>query len=422
MLKASALYIVIIIALVIGVLCSALIAIAYFYQSSYQAKFRSDRLQNNISSGINILLTSTDSSYRAGHNVNLFAEDNLDSVSLQRSAWGIFDIGIVKAFAQGDTIYKVFSIANAIDSSKWAALYLIDEDRPLSLSGKTAISGDVYIPKAGIKTAYVDNQSYTGDKELVKGKQHNSEKKLPSLVSARLQTLRRFYQPLPVHNNMLLKKKSIDCSFRQSSTTISLGKQATSLQNINLTGNIVINSDTTITIDSSAHLHHVIIFAKAILVKEGFHGNGQFYAKDSISVERNCKFTYSSCLGLLRDTTALVGFPEKISLGENTQFTGLIFTYEKNQNSLPPIILLGKNTVVAGQIYSQGMLSIKAGTNIAGNVMTSRFLYQSDITSYENYLINTTINSRALSRYYLTSDLTPVSGQQKKILQWLEVK
>lgn len=54
--------------------------------------------------------------------------------------------------------------------------------------------------------------------------------------------------------------------------------------------------------------------------------------------------------------------------------------------------------------------------------MTSRFLYKSEITIYENYLINITINSAALSRYYLTSDLTPVSGQQKKILQWLEVK
>ncbi|NHA02493.1 hypothetical protein G7092_01730 [Mucilaginibacter sp. HC2] len=422
MLKASALYIVIIIALVIGVLCSALIAAAYFYQSSYQAKFRSDRLQNNINSGINILLTSTDSSYRIERHISLFAEENSDSVSLQRSAWGIFDIGVVKAFAQNDTIYKVFSIANAIDSSKWAALYLIDEDRPLSLSGKTAISGDVYIPKAGIKTAYVDNQSYTGDKELVKGKQHNSEKKLPPLVSTRLQTLRRFGKPLPVHNNMLLKKQSIDRSFRQSSTIISLGKQVTSLQNINLTGNIVINSDTTLTIDSSAHLHHVIIFARAIVVKEGFHGNGQFYAKDSIGVERNCKFTYPSCLGILRDTTAIVGFPEKISLGENTQFTGVIFTYEKAKNTLPPDIILGKNTIVAGQIYAQGTLSLKAGTSIAGNVMTSRFLYKSEITTYENYLINITINSAALSRYYLTSDLTPVSGQQKKILQWLEVK
>lgn len=413
---------VIIIALVIGLLCSALIAAAYFYQAAYQAKFRVDRLQNNMNSGINILLTSTDSSYRTERAVSLFANDDLDSVSLQRFAWGAFDIGIVQAFAQRDTLYKVFSIANAIDSAKWAALYLIDEDRPLSLSGKTTIRGDVYIPKAGVKTAYVDNQSYTGDQQLVQGKQHNSEKKLPPLTPKRLQIIRQFLRQPAEHNSMLLKNKSIDRSFRLPTTTIGLGKQVTTLQNISLSGNLIIRSDTTLIIDSSAIMHHVIIFAKAILIKAGFHGNGQFYAKDSIGIERDCRFTYPSCLGVLWDTTAIIGFPEKISLGENTRFTGLIFTYEKAKNPLRPLIALGKNTTVAGQIYSQGTLSIKAGTSIAGNVMTSRFLYQNEITAYENYLINTTIDARALSRYYLISDLSPVSAEQKKILQWLEVR
>ena len=421
MLKASALYMVIIIALVIGVLCSALIVAAYFYQSAYQAKFRADRLQNNLNSGINILLTSTDTSYRAERAVDLFA-DNVDSVSLQRSAWGIFDVGIVKAFAQRDTIYKVFSMANAIDSGKWAALYLIDEDRPLSLSGKTIIRGDAFIPKAGVKTAYVDNQSYTGDQKLIQGKQHNSERKLPPLLSKRLQVIRQLSHETPEYHRMLLKNKSIDRSFRYPTTTISLGKQLTTLQNISLNGNIIIHSDTTLIIDSSANLHHVIIFAQAILIKEGFHGSGQFYAKDSISVERNCMFSYPSCMGVSRDTTAIISFPEKISLGKNTQFSGLIFTYQKVDNALPPVITLGKNAILSGQIYSQGKLSLKTGTSIAGNVMTSRFLYQNEITAYENYLINTTIDAGALSRYYLTSDLSPVSGQKKKILQWLEVK
>ncbi|MBB6126358.1 hypothetical protein [Mucilaginibacter lappiensis] len=403
-------------------LCSALIVAAYLYQSAYQAKYRADLLQNNLNSGINILLTSTDSAYRMERAVRLFPEDDLDSVSLRRSAWGAIDIGIVKAFAQQDTIYKVFSIANALDSAKWGALYLIDEDRPLSLSGQTTIRGDAYIPKAGVKTAYVDNQSYTGDKQLIQGKQHDSEKKLPPLTPKRLQFIRQLCQQAPEHNSTWLKNRSIDRSFRYPTTTINLGKRVTTLQNISLSGNIVIHSDTTLIIDSSALLDQVIVFAKAILVKSGFHGNGQLFAKDSISVERDCLFSYPSYLGLLRDTAAIIGFPEKISLGENTRFTGFIFTYEKAQNPLKPLIILSKNSKVSGQIYSQGILSIKAGTDMTGNIMTSRFLYQNDMTAYENYLINTTIDAGALSRYYLTSDLSPISGQQKKILQWLEVK
>src|SRR5258708_2870421 len=180
MLKASALYIVIIIALVIGVLCSSLIVAAYFYKIQYQRKFRYDQLENNLSSGINILLASSDTTYAAGKTLSLFNNES-DSVSLKRFAWGVYDIGTVKAFSQKDSLYKTFTIANVIDSSKWAALYLIDEDRPFSLSGKTTIRGDAYIPKAGVQQAYVDNKAYEGDKRLIIGTKHNSDKKLPTL-------------------------------------------------------------------------------------------------------------------------------------------------------------------------------------------------------------------------------------------------
>jgi hypothetical protein len=67
-----------------------------------------------------------------------------------------------------------------------------------------------------------------------------------------------------------------------------------------------------------------------------------------------------------------------------------------------------------------GILNLRAGTAINGSVFTKRFLYQSEFTRYENYLINVSMDSRALSPYYLSSDLTPVAGKSKKILQWLE--
>jgi hypothetical protein len=174
MLKASALYMVIIIALVIGVLCSSLIAAAYFYRLQYQKTFRYDRLQTNVGSGINILIANQDTSFREKR-IGLF-NNPTDSVILKKIFWGLFDVGISEAFIQTDTLNRIFSIANALDSTKWAALYLIDEDRPVSVSGKTIIRGDVYISKAGVKEAYVDGKSYQGDKKIIQGKTHTSDK------------------------------------------------------------------------------------------------------------------------------------------------------------------------------------------------------------------------------------------------------
>ena len=419
MLKASALYIVIILALVIAIICSSLIVSAYFYKLQYQKKFRYDVLESNLSSGVNILLTSEDAPYLQEKPLSLFNSD-ADSISLKKLPWGVFDIGVVKAFIQKDTLYKVFSLANTIDSTKWSALYLIDEDRPLSVSGKTMIKGDAYIPKAGIKPAYVDNKAYEGDKRLIIGNQHNSEKKLPALNPDRLAQLRNYLDNHIQGDSALSNADSIHQSFLLPARIIAFKKKVQIIKNVALSGNIVLLSDTSITIDSSAVLNNVMIFAKSIKVNDGFHGNCQLFAVDSITAGQRCRFDYPSCMGVMRFTPQVVRSSAKIKIGDHTLFNGIIFTYEKTTNELQPLIEIGKNVRVAGQIYSQGLLKFTDDSEIDGNVTTSRFIHQNTITIFENYLINIKLNSLALSPYYLTSELMPVTAKKKKIMQWLE--
>jgi hypothetical protein len=419
MLKASALYIVIIITLVIGVLCSSLIVAGYFYNIQYKKKVRYDRLANNLNSGINILLAVGDSAYTTEKKTSLFNTDQ-DSVSLKSLPWGVYDIGIAKSIIQKDTLYKTFSIANAVDSSKWTALYLIDEDRPFSLSGKTTIRGDAYIPKAGVQEAYIDNKAYQGDKRLIIGKRHNSEKTLPVLDQSRLSALNQYFVNEPTGEKALPGIDSIRQSFLLPTSIFNFKKKAQTLQNIALSGNIVLFSDTTITIDNTTKLTNVLVFARAIVVKSGFNGNCQLFATDSISVENNCNFIYPSCLGVLRFQSSTISSQVKITINEGTTITGIVFTYEKADKPVKPIIVIGQNTKISGQVYSQGILQLKEQTEMDGSVFTSRFLYKNSFTLFENYLVNATIDSKALSPYYLTSGLMPVAGKKKKVLQWLE--
>jgi hypothetical protein len=422
MLKGSAMYIVIIIALVIGLLCSSLIVAAFFYRMEYQKKFRYDQLDNNVNSGVNILLAGSDTSYNNGSTISLF-NNGADSVALKKTFWGMYDIGSSIAFIQKDTLHKTFSIAYAIDSTKWAALYLIDEDRPLSLSGKTSIVGDVYIPKAGVTTAYVDNKAYQGDKRLIIGKKNNSGKTLPVLSASRLAQFQQFINANHPGDSVMNHIDSLNQSFLLPTKYFNFKKRIQTLSNLTLIGNIILFSDTTLIIDSTASMNNIMVYAKGIHIKSGFHGNAQFFAKDSISVDSNCRFTYPSCLGLLRfDKPGLVPVQEKIHLDNHTTFNGILFTYEKTESSLKPMIELGKGVKITGQVYSQGTLRTKDGVEVDGSVFTSQFLYQNSFTLYQNYLINITMNAKALSPYYLTGDLTPVAGKTKKVLQWLETK
>ncbi|MDB5002071.1 MAG: hypothetical protein JWQ34_296 [Mucilaginibacter sp.] len=420
MLKASALYIVIVIALVIGLLCSSLIVVAYFYRLQYQRTFRRDRLQNNVSSGVNILIADQGNSFTNEKVLSLFGSD-ADSISLKKTMWGLYDVGLSKAFIQKDTLYKTFLIANSIDSTKWAALYLIDEDRPLSVSGKTMIKGNAYIAKAGIKEAYVDNKSYQGDKRLVIGKIYNSDKKLPLLNTDRLNRLEKYFSETSNIDNTILKYDTLHNSFLSETRLAHFGKKVETLENIKLTGNIILFSDTTVIIEKTAQLNNVMVFARSIVVKSGFEGTCQLFATDSIGVECDCIFNYPSGLGVMRFQPSKISLPVLLHIGENTKIGGVIFTYDKNYDgNKQPFMDIGKNANLTGQIYSQGILGLKDGIVVNGSVFTSRFLYQSTFTRYENYIINTTINSTALSPYYLNSELMPVSAKKKKVLQWLE--
>lgn len=419
MLKASALYLVIIMALVIGIICASLVAAAYFYKMEYLRKFRYDTLDDNLNSAINIVLANSDASLSAGKTFSLYG-DGKDSVMVKESRWGIYEMGVAKAFEQKDTLYRIFTIANVIDSSKWVALYLADNDRPFALSGKTTIRGDAYIPKAGVQEAYVNNNAYSGDKRLIIGAKHISNKTLPSLDENYIGSLQQYIKRKADGDTTSLPHDSISRSFLMPTKIYFFKKRPVMLTDVTLCGNIALFSDTSITIDSTAELKNILIFAKSIIVKPGFRGSCQLFASDSIHVGKSCQFDYPSCIGALGfDAKGGKKEMEKISIGNGTTFKGVVFTFQKDVSPPQPMIQTGKRVHITGQVYSQGYFKLADSLNVSGSVFTNKFLYSSSITLYENYIINSKLDSKALSPYYLTPEMLPVATKRKRILQWI---
>ncbi|MCJ8212032.1 hypothetical protein MUY27_20110 [Mucilaginibacter sp. RS28] len=413
MVKAGALYLVIVVTLVVAVLCSSLIVAAYLYKSQYQQKFRYDVLSNNLLSAENLVL-SVDS---IDKKLSLFNSVN-DSVIVQRYHWGLFDIGIARSFINQDTLTKVFSIAHSIDSAKWCAIYLIDEDRPVSVSGQTTIKGDAYLPKAGIKEAYVDNSAYLGDKRLVIGRKLTSEKQLPTLNSAILAQIKSYFKQVAANKPTISIPDSASNLFLQNLKTYCFHKKAYQI-NSAIKGHVLIQSDTTIRISREADIRDAIICAPTVIVEDGFTGNYQIFATDSVHIGKNCKLTYPSVIGALQEQRKDVKSPARIIIGENTRIDGTLFTFQDGKSQSPPVIELKKNTVIQGQVYASGILNYQKDVTINGSVYVSRLLYETTYTRYENYLINIHINTPALSRYYNSSGLLPAASPKQKVLQWL---
>jgi hypothetical protein len=410
----------ILIALVIAVLCSSLITAAYIYRHHYQVKFRTDRLYYNLYSGINILLSSP-VGYSNETKRTLF-DDSPDSVSLHRFEWGIFDIGIVRTFDQLDTVTRTFSIGYLPDSATWAVLYVADNDRPLSVSGKTLIRGNAWLPKAGTREAYVDNQGYEGDKKIISGgRRHDSQKQLPGPAQERLALLEKYFQGAFPNDSLFFQGDSIVNSFRMPVRYLNCGKVPKTLSHVFLKGHLVILSDTTLTIDSTARLDHILIAAQTIIVKDGFRGSCQLFATDSIHIGRGSRLEYPSCAGIVSGARPTAAQP-KVFIGEKVSMNGAVFICKKNKDTLLPLITLAKGSVISGQLYTTGIIQYQESPVINGSTYTGRFVYQKNGTIYENYLISSTADARALSPYYLGGMLLPGISKKPKILEWLERK
>jgi hypothetical protein len=401
------------------VICSSLVLSAYYYRLQYQRALRYTSLRDNLGSAINILIAGADTSYTKKA-FSLFGMEN-DSVIINRIAWGAYDVATTQAFIQRDTLYKTFYLAYAVDSTKWGVLYLADNQRPLSLSGKTSIIGDAFLSPAGVNQAYVNNQAYSGDKKLISGHIRKSAQQLPALNTVRLQKLQNLILSGEGIDTSLIRSDSITNSFLSPVKTIRYGKRTATISHKNISGNVVILSDTSLTIDSTVVLNHTLIYAQSVNVKSGFRGNCQIFVKDTIGIGQNSYFDYPSCIGVIRfQGKALVKTQARINFQNGCTFSGLVFTYEAANQANPPLIAMGKKVKIQGMVYSQGILKLQDNAEVDGMLMVNRFLYQTNYTQYENYIVNAQLNEQALSHYYLSSSIVPVVSNKRKILQWLE--
>lgn len=411
MLKASALYIVVIISLLIAMISASLLTIAFYYRLEVQKKTRLDKLLHNESSGREVLLSEGFSDYNKEVVMDLFA-DGKDSLALRKELWGIYELGMVKAFELKDTLKRSFLIGNAFLDSN--VLYLADEDRPLSLSGKTKLTGNAELPKSGLKQSYVDGQPYEG-KELIRGKITESNRNVPPLDEKLILQVERNFKP---EKGMLFNvRDSMVNSFFNGVQLYQMELNQPMIEDTKLRGKIILISDTVVNIAATTVLEDVQIYAPAIVVAPGFKGSCQLFARDSIVIGKDCTFNYPSFAGIFKPKGGKI--QSKISIGEGVTFSGILMTYEKNRSDLQTMIYLGAKSRLKGEVFATGYIKMEKGITVYGKVYAKRFIMQTPATLYENYLIDITLNRKLLSKYYLSSIVFKRGIPDKKVLKWL---
>ena len=374
MIKAAALYIVIIVSLLIAVISASLLTIAFYYRLEVKKKVRMDKLMTNMESGTAILLSEGFNTYYEDKVLDLYG-DQKDSLILNKTRWGVFELQMLKAFELKDTLKRSF--LSGVIFNDQGAIYLADEDRPLSVSGNTLITGNGELPKAGLKQAYVDGRPYEG-KELIKGSIKPSGRELPALNDELLKRISNHLKPT-IEGIAFNSKDSVSNSFFNKELIYRLTPDQQDIANMKICGKIILVSDTTIKISSSTILEDVQVYARAIVIESGFKGSCQLFARDSIIIGRDCDFRYPSFAGIFKPDSSQI--QAKLSLDSASHFSGILLGYEPQRTELQTLISLGKNTLINGEIYA-GYIKVERSVKVNGNVYANRFIMQTPSTLY----------------------------------------
>ncbi len=366
--------------------------VAYTQRMQQDRFFMQERLVRNCDSGMT-LLKADPARLLAPTVVDLF-DDGTDSVLLSKENWGFFTVATSKAFTSNLGLPQQFQqialLAHPIKDS--TALYLADKNKPLSLCGKTVIRGTAHLPRAGVKRAYINGQSYIGS-QLIYGEKKRSKRTLPLLDLSAISSL--------------LESKLSTSTGLNKQTTHSFEKEpivfennSIYLNNYELKGQILLKANTTIQVAATSILEDVILVAPQIIIENGFKGRIQAIASDSIIVGENCEFNYPSvlCLWDKVDASSI----DLIHLGAGTTLNGALIARDEDRGQKPITIRLEDSTTVHGNLYLEGVLQLK-GT-VHGSVYTEGFVLKTASSVYDNHILSATIDVRKRSPYYLAPD------------------
>jgi cytoskeletal protein CcmA (bactofilin family) len=407
-LEAGILSSVLAISLIIATLCASLISLAYYYHIATLQYTLTDALDQNALSGMNLLLaTPSDLISPYGYWKDLFGQTQ-DSVWLQEKPWGVYQVAIARAKKGNRSRQRVALLGQQPDQIGQSALYLADEQRPLSIAGQTQLIGRCYLPKAGIKSAYINRVGYQGE-QLVKGSIQESQGSLPKLSPDVVAHLRRLLT-VKAENYLSLDQlgDSLVYSFEAAPTYYHSPGPIT-ISGL-LRGNIIIASDRAVTITPQADVEDIIVVAPQITIAPDFEGRLQAIATDTLIVGRGCQLRYPSALVLFASSGGAVLIDEASQVAGTVVLTGTATAYHRR------LLSLEKEASITGMVYSDGLVELKG--SIYGHLSCRKFMLRTPSTLYENHILDGTLDASRRSSHYLASSLWATT-HQKGIAQWL---
>ena len=409
-LKGNALFLTIVISLIIGIFCSLLLAILYSDLRYDKMVKTSNKLRRNLRSAIKVVLADTAlAPEQQTKTIELFNEGK-DTAVISTGSWGLFSVATVSVRTDNKERSRSFFFGQDGISPLDGCLYLSDKNTALALVGHARLTGNAYLPKEGLRPAYIDQRGYDLT-VLIRGTISNSADTIPAIDQRLLDRLTRSDKK----TSMSVIPDSLDQSF--SDTLMAIHRQGSiQLSSCHFKGHIIISSDSLISVNADADLENVILSAPTIAIRPGFSGIVQLIATDSIIVGDRCILSYPSCLVLCK--TRESSFQPIIRIGEKCLLNGALVSHSPNRkDELRTYVEIGKGSILTGYVYVSGFLDLNGAVH--GAVLADHFLARSGSNVLVNYLVDGEIDRPALSKHFTGPHIFPNAGENK-VVQWVD--
>lgn len=415
MLKAGALIYAIFISFLLSVICGLLIVFSLTYNKTFISEFKKGELINNVYSGVNLVLyTNEIFDFNNSLTIDLY-NDTRNIVELKKKEWGAYEIIDVKSSWANFVERRIALTGIDWRNNQNIALYLADHNNYLFIAGKTVLKGDCFVPGAQIKTTGIDGNDFKGIKS-VEGEIYKSTNELPAInqdfVSANSKYLENLQQIndssfiISAFNN---QSDIIHNSFFRK-TLILYEKDDILINKKEIKGNVIIKSETSVEIFSDSYIEDAIIYAPEVIVHKGFEGSLQIFANSKIIIDKNCELKYPSFICTINDNSEIIVSEDCVISG------GILLFLTDQQNGKQSGIDIKKNTIIMGQVYSNGY--VQHNGVLIGSLYCENLILKTKASLYENHLLDATINLSDLSESFVgTSCLFEKSN--RKIIDWL---
>ncbi|WP_281336233.1 hypothetical protein [Flavobacterium eburneipallidum] len=420
-LKSGALQFTVFIGVLIALLLSGMILYAYtFIYMKEQSKGAIENIQLS-DTGIAYLLQQENIS---SDTLKLdFEEKENQTLQTHLSQWGIFEKAHAKTLFRKKIFVKTALIGSLIDAEESPTLFLQETQNPLTVVGNTAIRGNAYLPSQGVKTGYINGNSYYGSQSIY-GIQKKSTPVLPNLKKSVLDMITFYLKDYKILNQedyiSLGNSQKIIVSFKEK-TKGSYSKNPIVLENQEIIGNIIIKSDTLIRIKKTALLKDLILIAPIIEIEDGTTGNFQAIASQKITIGKGCQLNYPSALVLYQDNRnnpyiqSNKPFDNQIFIDSGTTVKGSVCYFQTKQpTDFQTQIVLETDSHIKGQVYCMGNFELR-GT-VSGTVAARQFIANQSGSIFVNHIYNGVIENENIPTIY---GGIVMENNPKTVLKWL---